>query len=75
MYGEKILGIERPDFPHKFAINEKRMEVELCLHMPYEFNHTQLISDTIILWAQEWLYFYEIWLAIGEWRGGGHTPC
>lgn len=74
LHGNNIMGIERQDFPHHFAINKEKMEVELCLHMPYEFNHTQLISDTIILWAQEWLFFYEIWLATGEWRGGGHTP-
>ena len=42
--------------------------------MPYEFNYSLRIIDTIIPWTQEWLYFYEIWLLTGEWRGGGHTP-
>jgi len=32
------------------------------------------IADTIIAWASEWLFFYELWLATGEWHGGGHDP-
>ena len=32
---------------------------------------TKLISNTIIPWTIEWLYFYELWLATGEWLGGG----
>ncbi len=74
LYGDYIEGIDRSDFPHHFKIDKEKMEVELCLHMPYEFNHTGLIANTIIPWAQEWLFFYEIWLATGEWCGGGHKP-
>ena len=50
------------------------IEIELCLHMPYECNHTAMIADTIIPWTQEWLLHYEIWLATGEWCGGGQEP-
>jgi hypothetical protein len=32
------------------------------------------IADTIIPWTSEWLFFYELWLASGEWHGGGHDP-
>ena len=74
LYGDKIVGIEKPDFPHHFEINEEKQEVVLCLHMPYEFNYKCWIADTIVLWTQEWLYYYEIWLATGEWCGGGHNP-
>lgn len=74
LYGEKIEGIERPDFPHHFQINEDKQEVVLCLHMPYEFDYKCWIADTIVPWTQEWLYYYEIWLATGEWCGGGHNP-
>lgn len=45
------------------------IEIELCLHMPYECNHTAMIADTIIPWIQEWILHYEIWLATGEWCG------
>jgi hypothetical protein len=45
----------------------------LCLYYPdgYEWNKSMLISTTIIPWAYEWLYHYEIWLGTGEWHGGG----
>ncbi len=74
LYGDYIEGIDRRDFPHYFEIDRDKPEVVLCLHMPYEFDHRSWIADTIILWTQEWLYFYEIWLATGEWHGGGHVP-
>lgn len=32
------------------------------------------ISRTIIPWAIEWLYYYEIWCVTGEWQGGGAHP-
>ncbi len=72
MIGEKILGIEKPDFPHHFEIDPEKQMVVMCLHMPHEFDYSLSIAKTIIPWAQEWLYFYEIWLATGEWHGGGH---
>lgn len=74
LYGNHIKGIERTDFPHKYYKDEIKQEVQLCLNMPYEFNYSLRIIDTIIPWIQEWLYFYEIWLFTGEWCGGGNTP-
>lgn len=74
LYGDTIDGIEKADFPHHFEIDRNKPEVVLCLHMAYEFDFRLLIADTIIPWTQEWLYFYEIWLATGEWCGGGHKP-
>lgn len=74
LYGDHIEGIDRRGFPHHFEIDREKNEVILCLHMPYEFDHRCWIADTIIPWTQEWLYFYEIWLATGEWCGGGHIP-
>ena len=73
LYGDTIEGIDKPDFPHHFEINKDKQEVVLCLHMPHEFNYNYWIADTIIPWTQEWLYYYEIWLATGEWCGGGHN--
>ena len=74
LYGKHIEGIERDDFPHRYHKDLERQEVQLCLNMTYEFNYSLRIIDTIIPWTQEWLYFYEIWLTIGVWKGGGHTP-
>ena len=72
--GDNIQGLDRPDFPHKFSIDRENHCVSLCLHLSHEFNSTQLRADTIIPWTAEWLYFYEVWLATGEWCGGGKHP-
>jgi hypothetical protein len=32
------------------------------------------ISDTIIPWISEWLYYFEFWCITGEWYGGGKHP-
>ncbi len=48
----------------------------LCLYLPRtgERDSSMLLSETIIPWASEWLLHYEIWLATGEWCGGGIHP-
>jgi hypothetical protein len=33
-----------------------------------------LIAESIIPWTQEWLWYWELWLSDGEWRGGGVHP-
>ena len=39
-----------------------------------EFTTYKFLSKTIVPWTVEWLYFYELWLATGEWYGGGDHP-
>lgn len=34
-----------------------------------------LIANTIVPWTSEWLFYYEIWLATGQWHGGGHSSA
>jgi len=46
----------------------------LCLNMTYEWDSGMRIADTVVPWASEWLYFYELWLPDGVWMGGGHEP-
>lgn len=48
----------------------------LCLYLPSngEWTPAMVIADTIIPWTVEWLLHYEIWLAVGEWTGGGAHP-
>lgn len=41
-----------------------------CLFRLEQWQPTQLI-DRIVGWLSEWLFFYEIWHATGEWKGGG----
>lgn len=55
--------------PHVFS------DGSVCLHMPDEWSPDDLISETIIPWASEWLLHYELWLVTGEWTGGGHEPA
>jgi len=71
---EYIEGIDKPDFPHHFDLDIDKQTVQLCLHMYHEFNQSMMISEYIVPWTVEWLYYYEIWLATGKWRGGGHIP-
>jgi hypothetical protein len=48
----------------------------LCLYLPgvNEWAGYMLLVDTIVPWISEWLFHYEIWLATGEWCGGGIHP-
>ncbi len=48
----------------------------LCLYVPGigEWNKNMYLSETIIPWASEWLFHYEIWLSTGDWCGGGIHP-
>lgn len=54
--------------PHVYPGNE------LCLFYPGEWQHNMLLAATILPWTAEWLLHYEIWLATGEWTGGGYHP-
>ena len=60
----------RTKLPHVY--NTKAQQI--CLYSPSknEWKSTKLISNTIIPWASEWLYYYELWLPEGKWYGGGH---
>lgn len=50
--------------------------LRLCLYRPHarEWRAVDRISETIVPWAMEWLYFYEVWHATGVWIGGGEHP-
>lgn len=43
----------------------------LCLYYPpdRDWNEEKIMAYTIIPWAAEWLYWYEIWQETGEWYG------
>lgn len=65
---EPTMDVAPKRLPHTFG------GTELCLHFPGEWNSSQLIAYTIVPWASEWLLHYELWLATGDWLGGGHEP-
>lgn len=53
--------------PHRYG------DQEPCLYHPpsNEWRPTMPLAFTIVPWTSRWLYFYEIWLATGDWHGGG----
>lgn len=48
----------------------------LCVYHPLknEWDSSKIIADTIIPWISLWLYYYEVWLVTGVWKGGGEHP-
>jgi hypothetical protein len=65
---------ERP--PHLYRKTRHYPTDRLCLFLPggHEWTGRLLLADTMVPWAAEWLLHYEIWLATGEWCGGGVHP-
>lgn len=56
--------------PHVYPGNR------LCLYFPGlgEWHPTKMLSHTIVPWTSLWLYYYEVWHATGNWKGGGVMP-
>lgn len=61
---------QRKKLPHVYDHKAQ----QLCLYSisNKEWSSRQLIVKTIIPWASEWLFYYELWLISGDWLGGGH---
>lgn len=53
--------------PHRYS------NKSLCLFYPYyeEWKYSEKWADTIVPWTCLWLYYFELWVATGEWLGGG----
>lgn len=70
---ERIPGNPEGSLPHVYGPSE---DPTLCLYDPKtdEWNSTMLIAEKIIPWTIDWLTFYEFWLMIGTWSGGGRHP-
>ena len=56
-----------PKAPHRYK------DRSLCLYYPRhsEWHPGMLLAETIIPWAAEWLFFYEVWLEDPEAGGSG----
>ena len=67
-----LVDREEETVPHLYD----RKRAKLCLWYPGrgEWSAQMWIADSVLLWAAEWLFFYEIWRATGEWLGGGEHP-
>jgi hypothetical protein len=57
-----------PFIPHMYY------QDRLCLYLPgwREWSSSMPLGRVIVPWAAEWLFYYELWHATGEWLGGGH---
>jgi hypothetical protein len=70
---ERHLDYEQGPIPHVYKSEIDPSLPYLCLFSPSlrEWDVDDLMADTTIFWANEWLYFYEGWLITKKWRGGG----
>jgi len=68
--GPSLRGRDGKPIPHMYQ------QETLCLFNPNkrEWNPRMRLDETILPLASLWLYFYEIWLATGEWKGEGDHP-
>jgi hypothetical protein len=48
---------------------------QLCLYLPRtgEWRPWMRLDQTVVPWTVLWLYYFEDWLATGEWRGVANT--
>ncbi|MDR6763608.1 hypothetical protein J2Y38_003829 [Flavobacterium sp. 2755] len=69
---QKLKVVEnRKKLPHVYDNDLQK----ICLYSKDGGNWTaeKSIVSTIVPWASEWLYYYEMWLIDGIWHGGGHN--
>jgi len=45
-----------------------------CLYVPGTWYDNRSLAKTILPWTVEWLLYYELWSAGGDWQGGGIHP-
>lgn len=65
---DRLATREGESLPHVYS------DGTLCLHLSGEWNEKMYLVDSIVPWTAEWLANYEIWLATGDWNGGGEWP-
>lgn len=76
LYNQGIMTKEDEYIPHCFRRHYKNKEdeyVKLCLYYPryHEWSNDMFLSETVIPWTIDWLYYYELWRITGKWLGGG----
>lgn len=61
------------EIPHLLFDAKNPEDSALCLFDPAgrEWTPADLIADTTLVWASEWLLYYELWHTLGEWIGSG----
>lgn len=74
LYNQGILKNSDEIIPHiykKNFVDVNHENVQICLYYPKykEWDKSMYIASTIIPWAIEWLYYYELWRITGKWLG------
>lgn len=69
LHPKLLLAAGKRTLPHVYSMPKQ----ELCLYYPKadEWHPGMFYVQTLIPWASEWLYHYEIWVGTGVWHGGG----
>lgn len=69
-------GLAYEDIPHLMFNAKDPARSGFCLFDPAgrEWTPADLLAESTIPWAAEWLHFYELWHLCGKWlgRGVGH---
>lgn len=67
---------EEGPLPHVYWNRDDLKRSFLCLFRPDipQWTPEDLLANTTVHWASEWLYFYEGWLVTKKWFGGGWHP-
>jgi hypothetical protein len=62
--------------PHVYKCELEPNLPFLCLFDPYqpEWSASDLLAETTVPWTASYLFFYEGWLALGQWLGPGRHP-
>jgi hypothetical protein len=81
LVGSLDVIVDKPDLrlladgrriPHVYG----EAPMDLCLFRPEygEWQGWMRLDETIVPWTYAWLFYFEHWLARGEWLGGGEHP-
>ena len=64
-----LTGRTYEDIPHLIYVPSNPARSRLCLFDPdgNEWCESDLIAETTVYWAAEWLHYYELWHVTGEW--------
>lgn len=76
LYNQGIVNDKDEEIPHCYKqnyISEGNEYVQICIYYPKykEWTRDMFLSETIIPWAVDWIYYYEQWRITGKWLGGG----
>jgi hypothetical protein len=61
---------------HVYRLGHPQAFPALCINDPIDdaWWPNEFIVDRIIPWTIKWLFFHELWLTTGVWKGGGRHP-